>query len=338
MRNKFRRWLGAILGLTIFLFLVTLVALSTGPVKIPFKKIIFVFFKEPLSFEREILLEIRLPRVILGFSVGCALSIAGVILQGLFRNPLVEPYTLGIAGGAALGVCLSSVSGIGKIASGLTLPLSGFLGALSIILGIYLLAHTKYGSFRLSKLLLIGVMISFITSSLITLIMAFSRVEELHGIIFWIMGSLQEPNWNLIKIVLSMSLVGLGVACLFSRQLNAFALGEEEALHLGINTERVKKILFLLASLLTGSAVSVAGIIGFVGLIIPHSLRLVVGSDHRVLIVASGLAGASFLILCDTLARVIIAPLELPLGVLTGIIGGSVFIYLLSREQRWVNA
>lgn len=182
-------------------------------------------------------------------------------------------------------------------------------------------------------LLLTGVMISFISSSLIMLIMAVSRTEDLHGIIFWIMGSLEEPNWALIKIMSAVFVFGFFVSCLFWRDLNALALGEEEAIHLGINTEKTKRVLFLLSSLLTGCAVSVCGIIGFVGLVVPHLARLFVGGDHRILLISSALVGGIFLILSDTLARTIIAPLELPVGVITGIVGGSIFVWFLNKRQ-----
>lgn len=186
---------------------------------------------------------------------------------------------------------------------------------------------------RIEGLLLIGVMISFISSSLIMLIMSVTRAETLHGIIFWMMGCLEESNWSLIRLAVFISLFGLFVSLFFAIPLNALSLGEEEALHLGIDIEKSKRILFLLASVLTGFSVSVAGVIGFVGLVIPHLLRTFVGQDHRILLVASFLVGGSFLIICDTLARTIITPVELPVGVITGIFGGSLFIYLLSKKN-----
>jgi iron complex transport system permease protein len=179
-------------------------------------------------------------------------------------------------------------------------------------------------------------MISFISSSFVMLVMSVSRVEDLHGIVFWIMGSLEEPNWLLIKSMLSMSLAGLAFSYAFWKDLNGLRLGEEEAAHLGINTERAKRALFIIASLITGCAVSVGGIIGFVGLIVPHLMRMAVGSDHRILLAGSFLSGASFLIFCDTLARVAIAPSELPVGVITGILGGGLFIYALTRKGRGI--
>ena len=165
------------------------------------------------------------------------------------------------------------------------------------------------------------------------LIMAVCRAEDLHGIIFWIMGSLEEPSWFLIKLALIVSVICLVVSYFFAVDLNAMSAGEEEALHLGLNVERTKRLLFLLASLMTGLSVSVAGVIGFVGLVVPHFLRMFVGGDHRVLLVTSFLSGGIFLILCDTLARTIISPIELPVGVITGILGGIIFVYALSRGR-----
>lgn len=260
------------------------------------------------------------------------MSLAGVLLQGIFRNPLVEPYTLGISGGAALGVCLNVIFKIGE--APVTLPLSGFAGALLVIVFLFFLSRRKR-LVKVQNLLLTGVMLSFILSSLVMLLMALSRVEDLHGIVLWIMGSLEEPDKGLIRIIFYLGLAGLAISYGFWKSLNALNLGEEEAVHLGINTERVKRIILLLASLLTGCAVAVAGVIGFVGLVIPHLMRLTAGRDYRILLVTSFLAGGSFLVLCDALARTIIAPLELPVGVVTGIVGGIVFIYILARQNRF---
>ncbi|MFA5031978.1 MAG: iron ABC transporter permease [bacterium] len=332
MKSKLFRWSILVIVLIIILLVVSLLSLCIGSTGISFDKIVPLVLGDKSSIEHSIVFDIRLPRIILGFAVGSALSVAGVILQGLFRNPLVEPYTLGISGGAALGICLNIVLGMYKIMGVLSLPFVGFAGALIVILFVYFLSIKK-GVMKIQELLLTGVMISFITSSLIMLIMAVSRVENLQEIIFWIMGSLEEPNWILIKSVLLISVMGIVIASFFAIDLNALALGEESAVHLGVNVEKTKKILFVLASLLTGFSVSVTGIIGFVGLVIPHFVRMFVGGDHRILIIASAVVGGTFLILCDALARTIISPLELPVGVITGIIGGIIFIYFLSKKR-----
>ena len=323
------RW---ILILTGILLGIGILSLCIGSTHIPLKKIVSLIQQGRGTNEYSIIFDIRLPRILLGFAIGGALSLAGVLLQGMFRNPLVEPYTLGISGGAALGVCLNIVLRLSQKFGPSTLPLFGFLGAGLVILLVYFLSIRK-GMLKIQGVLLIGVMISFISSALVMLIMAVSRTEDLHGIIFWIMGSLEEPNWFLIKAALLVSVLSLGVSYLFCFDLNALSLGEEEALHLGINIERSKRLLFIVASLLTGCSVAVAGIIGFVGLVVPHFVRMFVGGDHRILLVSSFLLGAVFLIFCDTLARTIIAPLELPVGVITGILGGILFVYALTKRK-----
>jgi len=332
MKTRFNRWIIWVVILSGIFLGISLFSLLIGTSNIPLRKIISIILKGRSSTEYSILFDIRLPRIILGFAIGGALSLAGVILQGMFRNPLVEPYTLGISGGAALGVCLNIVFHLHREVGILTIPLSGFLGAILVITLVYSLSIRK-GILKIQGLLLTGVMISFISSSLIMLIMAVSRTEDLHGIVFWIMGSLEEPNWFLIKLAVLVSLLGLITSYFFCLQLNAFSLGEEEALYLGINVEKTKRMLFILASLLTGCSVSIAGVIGFVGLVVPHFVRMFVGWDHRILLISSFLCGAGFLIFCDTLARTIILPLELPVGVITGILGGSLFVYALSKKQ-----
>ncbi|MCK9432431.1 MAG: iron ABC transporter permease [Candidatus Omnitrophica bacterium] len=331
MNKKYLRWLTGISILAFMLLAVCLVALCLGSAGIPVKKIFPLLLGGRGSTEYSILFDIRLPRIILGLAVGGGLALAGVILQGMFRNPLVEPYTLGISGGAALGVSLNIVFKFYKTLGVMTFPFFGFLGALAVI-GILYLVNLRKATVRLQGLLLNGVMISFISSSLIMLMMSLSRAEDIHGIVFWIMGSLDEPNWFIIKITALAAVLLFLLSYLFCRDLNAFALGEEEAAHLGIPVERSKQFLFIIASLLAGFGVSSAGMIGFVGLVVPHFVRMFTGPDHRILMPASFLAGGAFLIFCDTLARTVISPVELPVGVITGILGGSFFIYALSRK------
>jgi len=332
MDKKLIHWAFFILLFSLILLAVSAFSFLIGSSHIPLNKIIPLILKGKGTIEYSILFDIRLPRILLGLAVGGALSIAGVILQGMFRNPLVEPYTLGISGGAALLVSLNISLGLNQRFGLISLPASGFLGAIVVILVVYALS-VKKGILKIQGLLLTGVMISFISSSLIMLIMAISKAEDLHGIVFWIMGSLEEPNPLLIKLMLLISIFGLIISYLFCFDLNALLLGEEEALHLGTNIERTKKSLFILASILTGFSVGIAGIIGFVGLLVPHLMRMIVGSDHRILLISAFLSGAAFLILCDTLARTIIAPLELPVGVITGIVGGGLFIYALTKKE-----
>ncbi len=324
-------WVGWTLLFMALLVGAILFSLGVGAVHLPLRKAFSILSQGQGTPEYAILFNVRFPRIVVGFAVGGGLAISGVILQGIFRNPLVEPYTLGISGGAALGVCLNIILRGTSLLGPLATPLSGFLGAFGVGLLVYGISVSR-GGMRVSRLLLIGVMVSFMASSLIMLVMALTKTEDLHGIIFWIMGSLEEPNPLLIGAVFVVSVMGM-VFCFFHAvDLNALCLGEEEAFHLGVPVERLKKTIFVIASVLTGCCVAVAGVIGFVGLVIPHLMRLIVGSDHRILLVISYLAGAAFLILCDTLARIVIAPMELPVGVITGLVGGAVFVYALSRK------
>jgi iron complex transport system permease protein len=286
------------------------------------------------SIEYDVLNNIRIPRTILAFSVGGALSLAGTLLQGVYRNPLVEPYTMGISGGAALGVTICIVSGIHLRTSPLMLSLFGFIGAFSSIFLVYSLSSKKKKDLNINRMLLIGVMISFIASSAMLFFMSVTTSENLHSIMFWIMGSLNEPNRLLINISLATSLLGLIISYVYVVPLNALRLGEVKAKHLGIKTVHSVKVMFIIASVITGISVSVAGIIGFVGLIIPHLVRNIIGFDYRVLLISSFLGGGIFLIMSDILARTIISPNELPIGVITGMLGGVIFIIALSKNLK----
>jgi iron complex transport system permease protein len=318
--------------LLVLLILVSLLSLSLGSAKITLNKIIEILFQNGQGIEARIIFELRLPRIILGLAIGGALSLSGAILQGLFRNSLVEPYTLGISGGSGVLVGLTLIFQLDRFIGFFSLPLAGFIGALLIIIIIYLLS-IKQGIFQMNELLLKGVMISFISSSFMMLIMSLTKTENLHSIVYWIMGSLDETHKGLIGTVAAVSVLGLIIASFFSLNLNAMSVGEEEALYLGINVEQTKHILFVLTSLLTGVCVGVGGIIGFVGLVVPHFIRQLIGNDYRFLLIGSFMAGAVFLIFCDLIARMVIAPIELPVGVITGLLGGIIFILVLNKRR-----
>lgn len=332
IQRKYLQWIFILAGLVVLLVATVILSLSVGEVNIGFMDIFSVLRKGHESMEYTILSRIRLPRILLGIAVGGSLSLSGILLQGVYRNPLVEPYTLGISGGASLGVAFSIVFGMHQLMGSFVLPLSGFIGAFLIIFLVYTISSRK-GRINIQSMLLTGVMVSFIASSVMMLLMAITSTENLHGIIFWIMGSLDEPDMSLIYLSLILSLVSLVLSYLFVQPLNALRLGEEKAKHLGINTDATIKLLFLLSSLLAGVSVAVAGVIGFVGLIIPHLMRLLVGSDYRILLVSSFLSGSIFLVLSDVIARTIISPNELPIGVITGIAGGIVFLLLMGRSS-----
>jgi iron complex transport system permease protein len=330
MKQKAIKWWITHSILLVTLSIICLIALTMGTINTPIDQLIRILFNKMDSTEYTILMQIRLPRILVGIAVGGALSLAGVILQAVFRNPLVEPYTLGISGGAALGVAICIVFSLNQ-SYALSLPFFGMIGAGCVILAIYSL--NAFGVVHnIQRLLLIGVMISFISNSLFMLIISLSKSEQMHSIMFWTMGSLEEPDRALVYCLLIVSLLGCLITSIFSVDLNVLSLGEEDAFHLGLHVERIRNILLVLASVLTGFCVSISGIIGFVGLVVPHFVRLFAGTDHRTVVTASYITGAIFIILCDLLARTIISPLELPVGIVTGLVGGLIFIYALVRK------
>lgn len=278
-----------------------------------------------------ILFQIRLPRVALAGLVGASLALAGAALQGLFRNPMAGPSVLGVSSGAALGAAWAVVAGWqGRVAGLGAVPLAAFGGALLSAVLVYRFARVG-GRVSVTRLLLAGVAVGSFFSALVSLIIVFGE-RQASAVVFWLMGSLAGADWAGVALVLPYFAAGLAVVVLHGRDLNAMVLGEEAALHLGIDVERVKARLLVATSLLTGAAVAVSGVIGFVGLIVPHAVRLVIGPDHRLLVPAAGLAGAAFLTLVDAAARTAIAPVEIPVGAITSLLGGPFFLLLLHRR------
>ena len=333
--NKSRLWSIYVILLLGMLLMVILWSLTAGDLEVAWGDLPKFFRDDTQGLEALIVRRIRWPRVLLGIAVGGGLSLSGTILQGVYRNPLVEPYTLGISGGAALGVAFAIVFGLERYIGVWVLPISGFAGALLIVFLVYLLGqHNR----RISTqgMLLVGVMISFIASSTMMLLMSLTTTENLQSIFFWTMGSLDSTDMILIRIVLGVAFSGLLISYFFVQPLNALRIGEEKARYLGINTDVAIRLLFVLSSLLTGVCVSVVGVIGFVGLVIPHFFRMLVGGDYRILLVCSFLGGAIFLLLSDIVARTIIAPNELPIGVITGLVGGVVFVFMINGRQAKV--
>jgi iron complex transport system permease protein len=275
-----------------------------------------------------IVFSIRLPRIVFASIVGGALAAAGVVFQGLLRNPLADPYILGISSGAAvgaLGVLLLGV-GLAPVVSG-----SAFLGALLTIILVYGIARTKT-EIQSTTLLLSGVIVNAFFSAVIMFLIATASDKSLHNAMFWLMGDLSLAGWREIFLAGLFLTFGFGVIFIYARHLNLIAISEETAKQLGVHVERTKVILLLAASLITGVAVSVSGVIGFAGLIVPHMMRMLIGADHRLLLPASVLFGSAFLIVADTFARTLIAPAELPVGVITALCGAPYFIYLLRRK------
>ena len=279
-----------------------------------------------------ILLQIRMPRVLLGALVGFALALCGAIMQGLFRNPLADPYLLGIAGGATAGA--AAITALGLLTIPLALSGGAFLGAVIAVAIVYGISRTRLGQVSNYTLILAGVAIAALFSSLTTFLIFISADQQLRHIVFWIMGSLAAASWSAVaSLAVVISVAGV-LAFLGAGGLNAMALGEDMARHLGLDPQRLKKGLLGLTTLLTAAAVCVSGTIGFVGLIVPHAMRLILGPDHRLLLPASALAGASFLVFCDTLARTLASPTEIPVGIITSIFGAPFFLYLLRFHKK----
>ena len=276
-----------------------------------------------------ILFRARLPRVLLAAVVGGSLAAAGAALQALLLNPIAEPHLLGISAGAAVAGVIAIVAGAD--AASAVVPLAAFLGALGMITLVYLGARAA-GRASPHAILLVGVVCNALAAAAIMLANAIVSYTQAQGILFWIMGSLSTQGYGLVAVAAAYALVGVAWIIRHAQDLNLLALGEESALELGVEVERTRRSVFIAASLLVGAAVAVSGMIGFVGLIVPHLLRLAVGTDHRLLVPASFLGGATFLVAADTVARTALAPAELPVGVVTALLGGPFFIWLLRRS------
>ena len=278
-----------------------------------------------------ILLSFRLPRVIAAAAVGTVLAVCGTVMQGVFRNPLADPYLLGIAGGATAGVALAIFVGWSHVS--LMLPVSAFIGGMlsvAVVYGISVAGPTR--AMDNLVLILAGVALSALFGAVTSMLLYLSGERERSGIVFWVMGGLSNADWSAVRLLVPVALLGVVLFRLFARDLNVLSLGDEQALHLGIMPANCKRLLLAVCTLMTAVAVSQSGTIGFVGLVVPHAARLVIGPDHRWLILASALAGASFLVFSDTVARVLIEPAELPVGIVTAIIGGPFFLFLLRKR------
>lgn len=280
-----------------------------------------------------IILNIRLPRIFLSALIGMALSGAGVIFQGIFKNPMADPYVLGVSSGAAFGATMAIIFGLETTFMGLgAVSIMAFIGAVLTTLIVYYISRTGNQT-SIITLLLGGIALNFFLSSLISLLMIFNR-EKIEKIIFWTMGSVSSASWKHVMISSPIVLIGCIFFIMFARDLNVMLMGEDTAKSLGIEVERTKKILIVIASIVSASAVSVSGIIGFVGLVIPHIVRLIIGPDNRVLIIFTLISGAIFMIIADTLARTLIPPAEIPVGVITSLFGAPFFMYLLYKDRK----
>ncbi|MEW5944718.1 MAG: iron ABC transporter permease [bacterium] len=287
------------------------------------------------SDTREVILfELRLPRVITGILVGGCLATAGAIFQGLLRNPLADPFILGVSSGAALGVTLGTLLSLPLVLGPSAVPLLAAAGALAAMNLVY---HLSKVGVRLSiyNLIISGVIVNAVGSALIMFLVSL-MTRELHGALFWLMGRLDTTTIGMNRALGIVAAAVFAGVMWYSRDLNALVLGEEDAFHLGVNVEWVKRFMFFAASVLTGCAVAGGGIVGFVGLIVPHGARALVGPDHRFVFPAAALMGAALLVAADIGARTLVSPAEIPVGVITALLGGPFFLVLLKRKSRWM--
>lgn len=319
---------------------VSVVSLVAGPAPIGiaavFKSILSAVripgLSDPLTGEeRAILFSIRLPRIVLAGLVGGALSCVGAVFQALLRNPLADPFVLGVSGGAAVGAVFAIIIGLGSIPFGI--PAIAFVGALFAMMLVLGLARTE-GERRTERTLLAGIVVNAFFSALIMFLVSISSGEQLQSVLFWLMGDLAMAGGSDVLLAALFLAAGFAVMIAHARDLNIMLTGEEAALQLGVSVGRIRWILLLSASLVMGAAVSVSGIIGFVGLMVPHMMRMMFGSDHRLLLPASLLFGGVFLMAADTIARVALSPAELPVGVVTALCGAPYFAYLMKRSIR----
>lgn len=319
MKTKRSFWI--ILFMVILLLSVSIFSLFVGTVK---------------NADYIILWEIRFPRILLGGLVGMALATAGALLQGLLRNPLADPFIIGTSGGAMVGTLigfqLREIFPDQFTLSTIAFYLPAFLGSLLATVSAYLVARTER-QVPIVNLLLAGTILSSLCGALVLLFFTLQHKESF-TMFFFLMGNLMEGNMKLIGISGSVILFGLGLSIFTAKGLNILALGEEKAKHLGIEVEKFKFFIFILSSLIVSAAVSISGIIGFVGLIVPHLARLLIGPNHKVLLPVSALAGGTLLVITDALARTIASPIEIPVGVITALLGAPFFLYLLRRKRK----
>jgi len=323
-----RNVLALVLALSAGLVLVGFAALAAGGVHLPWHEVWSGLRGGGPHPEATIIVrEIRLPRILLAMLVGAALAVSGVALQALLRNPLADPFVLGISSGAALGAIVAFWVG-GRVAA--ASPVVAFGGALATMTWVYLLGR-RAGRLASYTLLLAGVVTASFLSAVILFVLTLLSTRDVRGTAFWLMGDLSAATETQLRLLIPTIVLAIVALYAFAKDLNVLLLGEEEAAHLGVNVARVETAVYILASLLTGVAVSVSGAIGYLGLLVPHLGRMLVGSDHRTLLPTAALGGAIVLVLSDTLARTVVAPAELPVGAVTAVAGAPVFIYLLRR-------
>ena len=322
------------LGATVILVLTAvafILAITLGAAELPLRTVIAALLGDATATDRAIVIELRLPRAMLASLAGGALALSGAVFQALLRNPLAEPYVLGVSGGAAVGAVSAIVLGMEGAAPWL-IPVAALLGALAAILLVLRIAIQAGHALDTRVLLLAGVIAGAFFNAVILLLLTLADVESFRSAIFWMMGSLAGATWRSCMLLALYVLPALLALLSLARPLNLLAAGEETALYLGTRVDRVKTVAYFVASFLVAATVATCGVIGFIGLVVPHAIRLMFGSDHRFLLPVCFLAGGSFLLLADTGARTMAAPAELPVGVITALIGVPIFVVLLRRR------
>lgn len=332
----------ALVGLVLLLLAAMALSLLTGASDASFWRIVASWFGAPadpmLARDQLVLFDIRLPRMLLGVLIGAGLAVSGVVMQGLFRNPLADPGLVGVSAGASLGAVLVIVLGgtlllpVVSMLGIYALQVFAFVGGLTTTLILYRVA-TKSGQTQVATMLLAGIAIAALASALMGVLIFVASDSQLRDFTFWSLGSLAGSNWQKVLASGPIILVALAGCAFLSRGLNALTLGEATANHLGIPVERMKHIAIVGVAAATGASVAVSGGIGFVGIVVPHLLRLVIGPDHRFLLPAAALLGAAFLLVADAVSRVIVAPAELPIGIVTAAVGGPFFLWILLRRR-----
>lgn len=304
---------------------------SIGSVSVPLSTL-WDAEADPTAYS--ILWNIRMPRVILAALVGASLAIAGAAFQGLLKNPLADPYTLGISSGASVGAVFTLFFGVSIPVLGLfTLPIFSMAGAFVTLIVVMGFAKMVDRTMKMETMILTGIIFSSFLGSCISLMIALTG-EELRSIMGWLLGSVSMRGWPYVKMIIPFVILGAVILWLNRRELNAMIYGEERAKYLGVNVARSKYYVLIGGSMLTGAAVAVSGTIGFVGLVVPHMMRMMIGADHRHLLPLSFINGASLLVICDLVSRTVIAPTELPIGVITSFIGAPVFAYIFFRQRK----
>lgn len=327
--------LAAALGvLAVVMFVCSLIGTESISLKAVFGK---AGAQTAVNPDYEIFVNVRLPRIILACIVGAALACSGVVFQALLRNPLADPYILGISSGAGLGTIIAVISGFSWTLWGRSpIAVFAFAGALGTVWLVWFIGRLA-GKFHVTGLLLAGVVVNAFFSAVIMFLTSIAKSQQVHSTIFWLMGNMTEEDFLVLWIGAGCVMAGVLGLFYISPQLNVISFGEDDASSMGVNIARTRIIAFAVAAFITAIAVSLSGLIGFVGLIVPHAVRLVFGPDHRQLLPLSGIVGAIFLVVCDTLARVIVAPAQLPVGVVTAIVGGPFFLVLLIKYTRKVG-